>query len=90
MLLEGSGLAVETGDMGMASTAQRELGYIAVLRGQYQRSLRWLDQARELAGDHPGHRAWIELIAGKAIRTLAGTLSLEHLDEASSPRGGRA
>jgi len=83
VLLEGSGLAVETGDMGMASTAQRELGYIAVLRGQYQRSLRWLDQARELAGDHTGHRAWIELIAGKAYTDLGRhALAREHLDAA--------
>ncbi|HSI91885.1 MAG TPA: bacterial transcriptional activator domain-containing protein [Jiangellaceae bacterium] len=69
-LLEGAGLAVEAGDTELASMAQRELAYIAVLRGQYQRALGWLDRARELADGHDRQLAWIELISGKAHTDL--------------------
>jgi DNA-binding SARP family transcriptional activator len=80
-LLEGANLAVELGDPESASTAQRELGYIALLRGQYSRSLRWLDQARELARGEPSHLAWVELVTGKAHTDLGRhALAHRHLD----------
>ncbi|MFW6034112.1 MAG: BTAD domain-containing putative transcriptional regulator [bacterium] len=66
VLLEGSGLAVEAGDTSLTSTARRELGYVALLRGQYRRALDWLEQARDIAGGDAGQLAWIDLISGKA------------------------
>jgi tetratricopeptide (TPR) repeat protein len=80
-LLESANLAVEFGDPELASTAQRELGYIALLRGQYHRALRWLDQARELARGDPGHVAWVELVTGKAYTDVGRhALAHRHLD----------
>lgn len=70
VLLEGAGLAVEAGDTELASIAHRELAYVSMLRGQYQRSLSWLDRARELADGHDRQLAWIELIAGKVHTDL--------------------
>jgi DNA-binding SARP family transcriptional activator/predicted negative regulator of RcsB-dependent stress response len=66
VLLEGAGLAASIGHTELASMAYRELAYIALLRGQYQRSLGWLDQAGQFAVGHDRQLAWVELIAGKA------------------------
>jgi DNA-binding SARP family transcriptional activator len=70
VLLEGAGLAVQCDDTELASVAHRELAYIALLRGQYQRSLSWLDRARELAQGHDLQLAWVELLTGKARTDL--------------------
>lgn len=81
VLLEGSGLAVEVADHPLASTAQRELGYVSLLRGQYQRALGWLDQARDLVPGDARQLAWIELISGKAQTDLGRhAVAREHLD----------
>jgi tetratricopeptide (TPR) repeat protein len=88
VLIEGGELAAQTGDPALASTARRELGYIAMLRGQYQRSLEWLDQARELAEDGSGELAWIDLVAGKAHTDLGHhAVARGHLGTAISAAG---
>lgn len=66
VLLEGSAVAVETDDRALASRALRELGYVALLRGQYRRALGWLDRARGLAARNARELAWIALVSGKA------------------------
>lgn len=82
VLVEGAHLALRVGNLSMAGTAQRELGYIAVLRGQYHRALARLDEARELAVDGR-QRAWVELVAGKAYTDQGRhARARAHLDEA--------
>lgn len=70
VLLEGGRLAIDAADPSLASTAYRELAYIAVLRGQYERSLAWLHTAREHARTDARHLCWIELVAGQAYTDL--------------------
>ncbi len=83
VLLEGADIAVAAGNTRLAATAHRELGYIALLRGQYQRSLGWLDKARDLAHDDDAQLAWIELVAGKAHTDLGRhAIARDHLDTA--------
>ena len=47
-----------------AALAHRELGYVDLLRGRYDRALRWLQVATTLAGDEPSERAWAFAVQG--------------------------
>jgi DNA-binding SARP family transcriptional activator len=70
----------------VAAAAARELGYVEFLRGQYERALSWLEQARAHAGDDVAERARIAAVEGsalsdiarypEAIAMLAGTIAL--------------
>lgn len=50
-----------------AARAHRELGYVEMLRGRYQRARRWLRRATVLAADAPVERAWAHAIQGVAL-----------------------
>lgn len=59
-------LAERAGDRDLAAIAHRELGYIELLRGRYDRAGGWLDRAIAIA--EPGaERAWSLAIAGAAL-----------------------
>ncbi|WP_125776024.1 tetratricopeptide repeat protein [Antribacter gilvus] len=84
VLVEGAELALDAGERALACTAKRELGYIALLRGQYDRSLTRLHEARALATDLR-QLAWVELFVGKASTDLGRHATARaHLDRALS------
>jgi len=71
---EGAGMlhqaikAVEGTQSGaVAAQAHRELGYVDMLRGRYERSWRWLEQAETLASAHPAEAAWAHAVHGAAL-----------------------
>ena len=69
-----------------AAAASRELGYIELLRGRYDRAQRWLERAEELAGDDGAERGRIACSLGvvltdtghyqRAIKQLSHSLRL--------------
>jgi DNA-binding SARP family transcriptional activator len=71
---EGAGVlheAIAVGDRNgtgsAVAQAHRELGYVELLRGRYDRSNRWLRRAASLAGDDPTERAWAHAVQGVAL-----------------------
>ncbi|PVG83252.1 SARP family transcriptional regulator [Nocardioides gansuensis] len=79
VLLEAIALADLTGTPGAAAQARRDLGYVELLRGRYDRARRWLDDARELSGGDGVERAWtcaltgvVDTDLGRHERALAG------------------
>lgn len=50
-LHESIALAETAGVFGIAAGAHRELGYVEMLRGRYERARSWLEQGLRLAGD---------------------------------------
>ena len=67
LLLEAIEVAERIGDPESAAPAHRDLGYVELLRGRYDRAQRWLKQAAELAGDEPTERAWALAVQGVAL-----------------------
>lgn len=66
VLLEAVALAEELGAPELAVSAHRELAYVELLRGRYDRAERWLGSALELAGDDTAERAWVLAVRGVA------------------------
>lgn len=71
---EGAGvlhqaLEVEESDRAgaLAAKAHRELGYVEMLRGRYDRARRWLGRAESLAGDNHAEAAWAHAVEGVAL-----------------------
>jgi DNA-binding SARP family transcriptional activator len=65
-LHEAAKAAAEVGDPEVGARAARELGYIEMLRGRYDRADRWLEQAIGLATGYPGELAWGYAVRGAA------------------------
>jgi DNA-binding SARP family transcriptional activator len=71
-----------------AAAASRELGYVELLRGRYDRAQRWLEHAGDLAGDDGAERGRIACSLGvvltdtahyeRAIEELSRSLRLSH------------
>lgn len=63
--------ALETGEVQIRDTATsqayRELGYVELLRGRYDRARRWLNDAERLAGDERTEAAWAHAVKGVAL-----------------------
>lgn len=87
---EGAGILLEAievtgrleGDKPVAQ-AHRELGYVELLRGRYDRAQRWLHAAVSLAGDDPAERAWAHAVYGVALTDIGRhTDALHELGEA--------
>jgi hypothetical protein len=57
ILLEAIEVAHCVEDDKPAASAHRELGYVELLRGRYDRAQRWLHAAVSLAADDPAERA---------------------------------
>ena len=54
-----------------AAAASRELGYVELLRGRYDRAQRWLASAEDLAADDPAERARIACSLGVVLTDTA-------------------
>ena len=67
ILHEAIAVAERTGTPAPAAQAHRELGYVELLRGRYDRAQRWLRRAASLARDDPAERAWAHAVQGVAI-----------------------
>ncbi len=66
ILHEAIAVADRIGTPELAAQAHRELGYVELLRGRYDRAQRWLRTASTLAGEVPTERAWALAIQGVA------------------------
>ncbi|HVD22840.1 MAG TPA: BTAD domain-containing putative transcriptional regulator [Lapillicoccus sp.] len=66
VLHEAIAVADRIGYPESAALAHRELGYVDLLRGRYDRAQRWLQDATTLAGDEPSERAWAFAVQGVA------------------------
>jgi tetratricopeptide (TPR) repeat protein len=66
VLHEAIGVADRIGVPASAAQAHRELGYVELLRGRYDRAQRWLQNATTLAGKEPTERAWALAVQGVA------------------------
>ncbi|WP_132213888.1 BTAD domain-containing putative transcriptional regulator [Kribbella steppae] len=67
VLLEAIEVAHRIDDDTLAAQAHRELGYVELLRGRYDRAQRWLHGAVSLAGNDPAELAWAHAIQGVAL-----------------------
>jgi tetratricopeptide (TPR) repeat protein len=87
---EGAGILLEAIEVGQrldnattAAQAHRELGYVELLRGRYDRAQRWLRGAVSLATDDPTERAWAHAVQGVALTDVGHhTDALHELGEA--------
>lgn len=67
ILHEAITVAEQIGEPGSAAQAHRELGYVELLRGRYDRAQRWLRQASALSGQEPEEHAWALAVQGVAL-----------------------
>jgi DNA-binding SARP family transcriptional activator len=66
-LLEAIAAADRAEDDTLAAQAHRELGYVELLRGRYNRAERWLRGAVSLASRDPAEQAWAHAVQGVAL-----------------------
>jgi tetratricopeptide (TPR) repeat protein len=66
VLHEAIGVADRIDAPQSAAQAHRELGYVELLRGRYDRAQRWLRNATTLAGAEPTEHAWALAVQGVA------------------------
>jgi DNA-binding SARP family transcriptional activator len=76
VLHEAIAVADEIGSPESAVQAHRELGYVELLRGRYDRAQRWLANAVTLADSETSERAWALAVQGVASTDMA------HYDDA--------
>jgi DNA-binding SARP family transcriptional activator len=67
VLHEAIGVADRIGAPESAAQAHRELGYVELLRGRYDRAQRWLRNATTLAGEESTERAWALAVQGVVL-----------------------
>ncbi|HVL98221.1 MAG TPA: BTAD domain-containing putative transcriptional regulator [Egibacteraceae bacterium] len=63
-LHEAASVAHEIGARSLLGTAQREIGWVNLLRGRYERGRVWLDRARDTAPGDVASCAWVDAAAG--------------------------
>lgn len=71
LLHEAIPVAESAGLPRLSSLANRELGYVDLLSGRYQRAQRWFAQAASHAGDDDEELAWITVLSGMASTDVA-------------------
>jgi tetratricopeptide (TPR) repeat protein len=71
VLHEAIAIAEEIDAPGSAAQAHRELGYVELLRGRYDRAQRWLANAATLAGSDAAERAWALAVQGVASTDMS-------------------
>lgn len=64
-------LADAIGDDAIGGSACRELGYVELLRGRYDRANTWLEAGRERAAGNDAELGWIELFSGTCLSDTA-------------------
>jgi DNA-binding SARP family transcriptional activator len=70
ILHEAIAVSERIGTVALPAQAHRELGYVELLRGRYDRSQRWLRRAAALAGDDQAERAWAHAVQGVALTDI--------------------
>lgn len=70
-LHRASAMASKTGHDELAAKARRELAYIELLRGRYERAFFWLDEASALVGERDPESAWIASVRGASESDVA-------------------
>lgn len=89
-LHEAISVADRIGDPESATQAHRELGYVELLRGRYDRAEHWLETATALAADDPTERAWALAVRGVASTDVGRYAeALAQLEEALALSGPR-
>ena len=98
ILHEAIAVAERIGADADSAHAYRELGFVELLRGRYDRAHRWLRRAVSLATDDPAERAWAHAMQGVALtdvgrhadasRALLEALRLAEAADAGAPPAG--
>jgi len=70
-LHRAASLADERGDQVHAANARRELAYVELLRGRYERASAWLNEAAPLAENDDAEYAWIAGVRGACESDVA-------------------
>ncbi|MDH4118255.1 MAG: SARP family transcriptional regulator [Acidimicrobiia bacterium] len=87
-------LATHVPELAVAAQAKRELAYIELLRGRYDRAFAWLDEAGPLAVANESEAAWIAAVRGisetDVAHYAAARLSLEDSLELAEACGDTA
>jgi DNA-binding SARP family transcriptional activator len=63
-------VAQQCGAIAASAHAHRELGYVELLRGRYERARRWLHTAASLAAGEPAEQAWAHTFHGIALSDI--------------------
>ncbi|HSL97529.1 MAG TPA: hypothetical protein VK831_03060, partial [Candidatus Deferrimicrobiaceae bacterium] len=66
-LHEAASLAGESGDLETVARAERELGYVEMLRGRYDRAERWLTDAADAGVGSAVESAWSRAVRAAAL-----------------------
>jgi DNA-binding SARP family transcriptional activator len=90
ILHEAIGAADRIAAPELAAQAHRELGYVELLRGRYDRAQRWLRNASTLADDAPAERSWALAIRGVASTDVGRYADALNDFEAALSLGGGA
>lgn len=69
-LLQAIEAAQRSGAPGVAAHAHRELGFVELLRGRYDRAQRWLQTAASLAAEEPAEQAWAHAVHGVVLTDI--------------------
>lgn len=64
LLHEAVPLAPAAGDAALAIRARREIGYVELLSGQYDRARHWLDEARQVDDGDGAELGWVDVYSG--------------------------
>jgi tetratricopeptide (TPR) repeat protein len=78
ILLEAIEVAQRVEDETPTAQAHRELGYVELLRGRYDRAQRWLQRAVSLASHDPAERAWAHAVQGVALTDIGHHTDAHH------------
>lgn len=70
-LHQASALAEQVGHAATAAQARRELAYIELLRGRYERAFSWLDEASPLTSGNDAESSWIAAVRGACQSDVA-------------------
>jgi len=83
VLHEAIGVAEQISAPHVSAQARRELGYVELLRGRYDRAERWLHEAASLAGSDLAEQAWIHAVHGLMLTDVGrSAAALDELHQA--------
>lgn len=83
-------LADDMGDRASAANARRELAYVELLRGRYERARAWLTEAAPLAETDDTEYAWIAAVRGACESDVANYPAARSWLETAIERAERA
>jgi tetratricopeptide (TPR) repeat protein len=83
LLHEAIGVAEKASEAHVAAQARRELGYVELLRGRYDRAERWLHEAAAMADDDAAEKVWVHAVHGVMLTDVGrSTAAVDELCEA--------